>query len=117
MFISHENKCVNMDNMDSIEVAYREMHKDYIIQIKNRGLVELCIYSSGHMTFEEAKFVYRLLVAAMDGYYFDTRKKRWVEKPEEKENTLMVDEENVDWVVRLYHEEFEKKEDNPDDSQ
>lgn len=110
MFISHENKCVNMDNMDSMEVAYREMYKDYIIQIKQRGLVELCIYSSGNMTFEEAKFVYGTLLASMNGVFFETRKKRWVNKSEEICNVIGVDEKEIDAVIKLYHNEFEKKE-------
>ena len=109
MYISHENKAVNVNNMDSIEVAFREIHKDYIIQIKQRGLVELCIYSSGHMNFDEAKFVYQNILAAFNGVYYDTRKKRYAERAVST-GVLMADESTIDDIIKVYHEQIEKKE-------
>lgn len=109
MYISHESKCVNLDNMDSIEVAFREIHHDYVIQIKARGVIQLIIYSSGHMTFEEAKFVYSTLLASINGVYYDTTKKRWVNRSDVISNAIGVDEKEIDACVKLYHEEFEKK--------
>lgn len=117
MFISHETKCVNMDNIDSMEVAHRDLYNDYVIEIRKNNSIVLCIYSSGHMTFEEAKFVYECLIASINGLCFDTRYKKWIKVTEEFKNVMIVDEENVDWTVKLYHEHFEKKEDTPDNSQ
>lgn len=114
MFLTHENKCVNMDNIDSMEVAHRDLYNDYIIEIRKNNAIILCIYSSGHMTYEECKFVYDNLLTFYNGYEWDDEKELYF-KTGDKTNLLIMDEEEVDIVIRVYHEKFEKKENKEDE--
>lgn len=116
MFISYEGVAVNLDKVDYIKVKPGNILESYEIVLQLAGK-HMTITASEPMTEEEAKFVYGCLLASFNGAYYNTKKKRWVTKEDTIQNVIGVDKAEIDSIIRLYHEEFEKFKKTEEDSQ
>lgn len=107
MFISHEGVAVNLDRVDYIKVERNPLTYgcEIVLQLSDERLT---LTASKPMTEDEAKFVYGCLMASLNGAYYNTKKKRWVMKEDIIQNVIGADEAEIDSIIRLYHEEFEK---------
>lgn len=116
MFISHEGVAVNLDRVDYIKIKENCITESYeiFLQLSDERLT---LTASKPMTEDEAKFVYGCLMASLNGAYYNTRKKRWVMKEDIIQNVIGADIAEIDSIVRLYHEEFEKLKKTEEDSQ
>ena len=116
MFISHEGVAVNLDRVDYIKVRHNVLTESYeiVLQLADERIT---LKASKPMTEEEAKFVYGCLMASLNGAYYNTKKKRWVMKEDVIQNVIGADIAEIDSIIRLYHEEFEKFKKIEEDSQ
>lgn len=109
MFISHEGVAVNLDRVDYITVRHNPVTKEYEIALQLAD-ERMSITGSEPMTEEEAKVVYGTILAAMNGAYFDSKKKEFIYRPEKVVNVIEINKEEVDFIIKTYHEENEEKE-------
>lgn len=109
MFISHEGVAVNLDRVDYIKIERNRITTEgygIVLQLADERLI---LKASKPMTEDEAKFVYGCLMASLNGAYYNTRKKRWAMKEDTIQNVIGADIAEIDSIIKLYHEEFEKK--------
>ena len=116
MFISHEGVAVNLDRVDYIKIKHNCITEGYeiVLQLADERLT---LKASKPMTEDEVKFVYGCLMASLNGAYYNTKKKRWVMKEDIIQNVIGADIAEIDSIIRLYHEEFEKFKKTEEDSQ
>lgn len=116
MFISHEGVAVNLDRVDYIKIKRNCITEEYeiVLQLEDERLT---LKASNPMTEDEAKFVYNCLLASLNGAYYNTKKKRWTMKEDIIQNVIGADIAEIDSIIRLYHEEFEKFKKTEEDSQ
>jgi hypothetical protein len=117
MFISHEGVAVNLDRVDYIKIERNCITTEgygIVLQLADERLT---LKASKPMTEDEVKFVYGCLLASINGAYYNTRKKRWAMKEDTIQNVIGADIAEIDSIIKLYHEEFEKFKKTEEDSQ